>query len=85
VVARTDAPPHPHPLSSSQVEYENLPAIISMADAIAAQSFQYQNEKGCGDVDQAFASGECEVGLRCLWPASARSAWGSSAAGGYMC
>jgi hypothetical protein len=56
-----------HPLTAPlplQVEYEDLPAIISINQAVAAGSFLYTNEKGCGDVDMAFASGECEVGGR---------------------
>lgn len=55
----------PHP-TLPQVEYEDLPAIISINQAVAAGSFLYTNEKGCGDVDSAFASGECEVGGRAV-------------------
>jgi hypothetical protein len=55
----------PLPTHPPQVTYGDLPAIISMNEAVAAGSFLYSNEKGCGDVDKAFASGACEVGAGC--------------------
>ncbi|XP_056168904.1 xanthine dehydrogenase 1-like [Syzygium oleosum] len=43
------------------VEYEELPAIFSIEDAIKAKSFHPNTEKllGKGDVDLCFQSGEC--------------------------
>lgn len=44
------------------VEYEELPAILSIRDAINAKSFHPNTEKylGKGDVDQCFQSGQCD-------------------------
>lgn len=44
------------------VEYEDLPAILSCEDAIAANSFYggYDSKIIDGDVDACFASGACD-------------------------
>lgn len=44
------------------VEYEELPAILSIQDAINAKSFHPNTEKRLnkGDVDMCFASGQCD-------------------------
>ena len=46
-----------------QVEYEPLPAIMTIDDAIAAKSFmtQYERDLHHGDVDAAFASADVAV------------------------
>jgi xanthine dehydrogenase/oxidase len=44
------------------VEYEELPAILSIQDAINARSFHPNTEKHMskGDVDHCFQSGKCD-------------------------
>ncbi|KAL3157593.1 hypothetical protein ABBQ32_012044 [Trebouxia sp. C0010 RCD-2024] len=45
-----------------QVEYEDLPALISIEDAIEAGSYYegWGHRVDCGDVDKCFESGECD-------------------------
>lgn len=44
------------------VEYEELPAVLSIKEAIAAKSFHPHTEKcfSKGDVDLCFSSGQCD-------------------------
>ena len=45
-----------------EVEYEELPAILSIREAIAAKSFHQNTEKMLrkGDVELCFQSGQCD-------------------------
>lgn len=47
---------------SVHVEYEELPAVLSIEDAIKLKSFHPGSEKQCnkGDVDLCFRSGQCD-------------------------
>lgn len=48
--------------SKVQIEYEELPTILSIKEAIASGSF-FPNSVKClvsGDVEQCFLSGECD-------------------------
>ncbi|KAK7317125.1 hypothetical protein RJT34_01097 [Clitoria ternatea] len=44
------------------VEYEELPAVLSIQDAVKARSFHHNTEKWLskGDVDHCFQSGQCD-------------------------
>lgn len=51
-----------HAASKVRVEYEDLPAILSIQDAVQANSFHPNTEKCLrkGDVEQCFQSGQCD-------------------------
>lgn len=44
------------------IQYEELPAVLSIEDAVASDSFHPQTEKSLrkGDVDLCFLSGQCD-------------------------
>lgn len=51
-----------HAARKVQIQYEELPAVLSIEDAVASDSFHPQTETSLrkGDVELCFLSGQCD-------------------------